>query len=106
MKRAAATIGILALMGLAFAAWATVIPTFAPTQNIYWGGTQVIQVGQNGPIPNVGDWDHDGVKDLMVGVYQSGNIYYYHNTGTNANPLFPARVLLTADGTTIAMTYG
>jgi hypothetical protein len=105
MKRAA-MISALMLMGLACAAWAVIVPTFAPTQNIYWGSSQVIQVGQNGPIPNVGDWNHDGAKDLMVGVYQSGNIYYYQNTGTNENPLFPSRVLLQADALNIALTYG
>jgi hypothetical protein len=107
MKRTAAVIGVLAVLGFATAAWAmTIIPTFTPSQTITWGSGQVIQVGQNGPIPNVGDWDRDGVKDLMVGVYQSGNIYYYRNTGTNANPVFPTRTLLTADGLTIALTYG
>jgi hypothetical protein len=105
MKRAAA-IGVLALMGLAFAAWATIIPTFAPTQNIYWGGSSVIQVGQNGPIPNVGDFNGDGLKDLMVGTYTGGHIYYYQNTGTNANPVFATQTMVQADGSPITVTYG
>lgn len=105
MKRAAA-IGILALLGLAFAAWATVIPTFAPDQNIYWGGTHIIQTGVNGVIPNAGDWNHDGLKDLMVGTYTGGHIYYYQNTGTNDNPVFATQTLVYADGNPITMSYG
>jgi hypothetical protein len=106
MKRLAFAIGLCTVLGLAAAAWGVIIPTFTPSQNITWGSGSIIQVGQNGPIPNVGDWDMDGVKDLMVGVYTAGNIYYYHNTGTNANPIFPTRVLLQADGVNIALTYG
>jgi len=96
----------LILLALVLPAGATVTPTFAPAQAIYWGSGQVINVGNNGVIPNVGDWDMDGVKDLMVGMYQSGNIYYYHNTGTNAAPVFPTREFLTAGGTVISVTYG
>ena len=101
-----AVIGVLALMGLAFTAGATIIPTFSPPQTLYWGGTHVINVGQNGVIPNVGDWNHDGLKDLMVGTYTGGHIYYYQNSGTNANPVFDTQVMLTADGNPITMTFG
>lgn len=97
---------ILSGMVMTLPSLAVITPTFEPFQYIYWGSSQIIMTDNNGVIPNVGDWDHDGVKDLMVGTYYYGNIYYYHNTGTNANPIFPNRVQLTADGSPIAVTYG
>ncbi len=106
MKHVLCVLTILLLLALALPAGAIVTPTFSPAQSIYWGSGQQINVGNNGVVPNVGDWDMDGIKDLMVGIYQSGNIYYYHNTGTNANPVFPAREFLTAGGSVISVTYG
>lgn len=106
MKHMLCIVTALLLLALALPAGAVITPTFAPAQSIYWGSGQIINLGSNGVIPRVGDWDADGIKDLMVGIYQSGNIYYYHNTGTNANPVFPSRELLTAGGSVITMTYG
>lgn len=85
---------------------AVVIPTFAPAEFITWGSGQIIQTEHNGVIPNVGDWNADGIKDILVGTYQSGNVYYYPNSGTNANPIFLTRSLLQADGSPISLTYG
>ena len=87
-------------------AWGTVIPTFSPAELITWGSSQIIMTDNNGVIPNVGDWDHDGVKDLLVGTFYNGNVYYYHNTGTNENPVFPTRTMLQAGGVNISVTYG
>ena len=106
MKQMLGILTFLVLLALAVPAGAKVTPTFSSAQAIYWGSGQIINVGNNGVVPNVGDWDMDGIKDLMVGIYQSGNIWYYHNTGTNANPVFPSRVMLTAGGTNISVTYG
>jgi len=106
MKKTYFIFTLVLLTALALPAGAIITPTFAPAQSIYWGSGQIINLGNNGVIPNVGDWDCDGIKDLMVGVYQQGNIYYYHNTGTNANPVFPSREMLSAGGSTIAVTYG
>jgi len=85
---------------------AEIVPTFAPAEFAYWGGSNVIMADKNGSIPNVGDWNGDGLKDMLVGVYTSGNIWYLQNTGTNAQPVFETRVLLYADGQPIAMTFG
>ena len=107
MKQVTTT--ILTAIILAFCssmAAAEIIPTFSPSEFIYWGTGQIIQTEKNGVIPNVGDWNGDGMKDILVGVYQSGNIYYYPNTGTNENPVFPSRSLLEADNRPITLTYG
>lgn len=94
------------VLALTATGWSTVIPVFEPAEFITWGAGQVIMADNNGVIPNVGDWDHDGDKDLMVGTYYYGNIYYYPNTGTNENPEFLTRSQLSAAGSPIAVTYG
>lgn len=57
-------------------------------------------------IPVVNDWDNDGKKDLLVGrakgyltspystAADTGIVYFYKNTGTDASPLFstPSKV--------------
>lgn len=90
----------------ALTAAATIVPTFSPPEFLYWGTGQIIQTENNGVIPNVGDWNGDGLKDLLVGIYQSGNIYFYPNTGTNAAPVFATRSILTANGVPISVTSG
>ena len=87
-------------------ATAVVIPTFEPAQFIYWGSGQIIQTEHNGIIPNAGDWNGDGIKDLLVGTYQNGNIYFYPNSGTNVEPIFATRSLLQAGSSIIALSYG
>ena len=57
-------------------------------------------------IPECGDWDDDGDTDLMVGVFFSGNIYYYENISTGIEPEFADYVVVTADGNPISVTYG
>jgi hypothetical protein len=43
--------------------------------------------------PAVADFNGDGVKDLISGE-MNGKVYYYHNSGTNANPVLDAGVYL------------
>ena len=38
--------------------------------------------------PFVGDFDRDGVKDLLVGEFYKGCLRIYPNHGSNANPRF------------------
>ncbi len=106
MKQLLMVLIVVLLLGSGLPAGATITPTFAPSQFLYWGTGQIIMTDNNGVIPNVGDWDHDGVKDILVGTYYYGNVYYYHNTGSNLNPVFPTRVQLTAGGSAISVTYG
>jgi len=107
MKRIAAAIALAVLWGLYSApVSAEIIPTFSPSECIYWGTGQIIHTDNNGVIPNVGDWNGDGLKDLLVGVYYNGNVYYYQNSGTNEEPVFTNRVMLNAGGNPIALTSG
>lgn len=88
-------------------AHAEIVPTFSPAEFIYWGGSNIIMADKNGSIPNVGDWNADGLKDLLVGVYTNGNVFYMENTGTNTNPVFETRIAMTtSNGQTIALSYG
>ncbi|RJP80832.1 MAG: VCBS repeat-containing protein [Candidatus Zixiibacteriota bacterium] len=99
-------LALAVLLLTAATAGAVIVPTFEPSQFITWGSGQVIQTEHNGVIPNVGDWNGDGLKDMLIGTYQSGALYFYPNSGTNANPVFATRSQVYADGSPIAMTYG
>jgi hypothetical protein len=56
--------------------------------------------------PRIYDWNHDGLKDLMVGELY-GNIYYLKNVGTNSAPVFnTSEKLLLADGDPLKFDAG
>ena len=42
--------------------------------------------------PFVCDYDGDGVQDLLVGQFGNGQLWIYHNEGTNAEPQLAAGV--------------
>lgn len=48
--------------------------------------------------PFVGDFDGDGVVDLLVGEYHEGRLRIYRNTGTNTRPKFESYTLFQAGG--------
>ncbi|MFH2002853.1 MAG: hypothetical protein ABIK28_24505 [Planctomycetota bacterium] len=81
------------------------VPVFQPDFTTTWnGGT--IHTDNSGIVPNAVDWNGDGAKDLLVGVFYNGNIFFYPNHGTNENPVFQDRSMLQADGSNIALSYG
>lgn len=43
--------------------------------------------------PFAGDFDGDGVRDLLVGQFGDGALWIYRNTGTNAKPVLAAGTL-------------
>jgi hypothetical protein len=56
--------------------------------------------------PFFGDWDGDGLGDLMVGQFQDGMIALYINTGTAQQPQYDSQSWLVADGEPIMLPYG
>jgi len=88
-----------------------VIPTFDPAEFIHWGPSeQVVEVEFNGTIAEVADWNGDGVKDLLTGVWaltgDGGEVYFYPNIGTDTDPVFDERIRLAADGVPITVPPG
>lgn len=94
---------IFVLLAGAAATLATA-PTYGPEVLLWVDGAQV-DVGYYG-VPCVADWDGDGLKDLVLGVFAYGNIRFYGNENTNDSPVFNAWVNLEADGIDIALPYG
>lgn len=68
-------------------------------------GTTNIDCGYYGA-PCVTDWNNDGMKDLVFGIFTSGNIWYFQNENTNADPVFSSHSVLQADGVNITLPYG
>ena len=87
---------LLPQAALADSSQGAAVPVFKPEFTINWDGG-VIQTDNRGAVPEVVDWDGDGNKDLLVGVFYNGNIFYYKNYGTNESPVFHDRVMLEAD---------
>lgn len=69
--------------------------------------TPLTEGPQNDPIecsshssPVAADFNHDGKKDLLLGGYK-GDIWFYENQGSDANPYFDRGVQLEAGGAAI-----
>ena len=81
-----------------------VVPDFDPEYQLECAGT-VIDVGYYAA-PCIADWDLDGVDDLVLGQFTSGNIRFYPNDGTNANPVFNSWSYIQSDGVNITVPSG
>ncbi|HPD14730.1 MAG TPA: hypothetical protein PLE19_07265 [Planctomycetota bacterium] len=57
-------------------------------------------------VPCVLDWNADGKKDLIVGLFQGGKIRLYLNQGTDAAPVFKDFSTLQAGGAEISLPSG
>src|SRR5437016_3248905 len=63
----------------------------APPVRLFAAGKPIdTEVGHAAPF--VGDFDGDGVRDLLVGQFGSGILWIYRNEGTNAAPKLAAGV--------------
>lgn len=52
-------------------------------------GNRLLDIEHSGhAAPAVGDFDGDGVQDLLVGEFYKGRLGLYRNIGTNAQPRF------------------
>jgi hypothetical protein len=52
-------------------------------------GEEVLDVEHMGhAAPFVGDYNNDGVNDLLVGEFYKGRLRIYENAGTNSEPRF------------------
>lgn len=95
-----------ALILSVFAAYACLAeaPTYDPPVYMYSGGA-IIDVGYYGA-PCITDWNGDGNKDMILGIFTSGNIRFYANENTNDSPVFNTFSNLQADGVPITLPYG
>jgi hypothetical protein len=91
---------LLVVCGLAFA----VPPDYGPHCWIYSSGSR-IDCGYYGS-PEVADWDLDGNKDLILGIFTSGNIWFYTNEDGNDSPVFNGYEVLYSDGSPISVPSG
>ena len=61
----------------------------APPMRVEAGGTP-IDTEEGHAAPFVGDFDGDGIRDLLVGQYGEGKLWIFHNSGTNVKPVLDA----------------
>ncbi len=80
-------------------------PNFAPGKYILENG-EPMQGLNLYTAPSVCDWNADGKKDLLVGVFYDGNVWVYPNAGADEYPFFVTGFKLMADGAEISVSYG
>jgi hypothetical protein len=61
---------------------------FADEVRVEAGGAPIDVAGYRGAAPFVGDFDGDGLNDLLVGQYDQGRLRIYRNVGTRDKPRF------------------
>ncbi|MGC8640740.1 MAG: hypothetical protein ACP5XB_12790 [Isosphaeraceae bacterium] len=85
------------LLGI-LAAWADADDLASPV-HVQDGGTpiDVQNVGHSAPF--LGDFDGDGVRDLLVGQFDDGRLRIYRNLGSNTSPRFKGYKWFEAGGT-------
>ena len=78
----------LAVIVLGFAGSGEERPELAALIKLRAAGQPIDVGGQGHAAPFVGDFDGDGVNDLLVGQFDDGKLRVYRNIGTNAEPRF------------------
>ena len=81
-------------------------PVFTTSVNLQAGGADIYlpSSGCGAPAPFVCDYDHDGKRDLLVGDGNSGYVYFYRNTNTDAQPVLDKGVQLMVGGGTLSVS--
>ena len=78
-------------VGLALRAGGALSDEFSPPIRLEAAGKPIdTDIGHAAPF--VGDFDGDGVKDLLVGQFGEGLLWIYKNQGTDARPSLGAGV--------------
>ncbi len=97
-------LNLLLLFVLATAVLAQV-PDYEDYSYVYADGARIdLPIGHASPL--VMDWNDDGLKDLLVGRYSSGNIMLYSNSGTNDSPILAYSGLMQAGGGNLSVPSG
>jgi hypothetical protein len=78
---------------------------FGPGRYVVADGVPILH-DNSYSFPHVCDWNGDGTKDLLVGVFFEGNVYLFLNQGTDDDPVFGEGTLLEADGEPISVGWG
>ena len=81
----------LYLLGIVPADAAAVVAEFETPVQLEAAG-KVIDTDIGHAAPSVGDFDGDGVRDLLVGQFGDGILWVYRNEGTNTEPKLAAGV--------------
>jgi hypothetical protein len=70
-------------------------------------GSRPLDVERSGhSAPFVGDFDGDGVPDLLVGQFHEGRLRIYRNTGTRERPRFDSYTWFEAGGQIASVPVG
>lgn len=85
MKRQMVALGMVLAGGIA---WAGEPAELEKPVQIMAGGQAIDVQGQGHSAPFFGDFDGDGINDLLVGQFDEGRLRIYRNAGTNTSPRF------------------